>query len=128
VELPKLGTFYRTAFTLEAWVRPDADESWNDTGIVGTWDGASGGGPMLWHYDNRYRLTLSRGFDNYLTASTGIAAGSWQHIAATYDGTTARLYLDGVQIASRTFTGDVGNSDIWRIGAYGSSRTAPRAG
>ncbi len=42
VGLPALGTFYNTAFTLEAWVQKATTK--NDVGIVGTW---AGSGPML---------------------------------------------------------------------------------
>ena len=38
VGLPALGTFYNTAFTLEAWVQKDTTK--NDVGIVGTWTGS----------------------------------------------------------------------------------------
>ena len=48
------------------------------------------------------------------------AVGQWQHVAATYDGTTARVYIDGVETASTTFTANVGDSNTRRIGAYGS--------
>ena len=61
--------------------------------------------------------TVSR---NYLDSGHNPIAGQWQHLAATYDGTTARFYIDGVMVASRTVSGGVGTSNIWRIGAYGS--------
>ena len=58
---------------------------------------------------------------DYLDSGQSPVAGQWQHLAATYDGTTARYYIDGTQVASRAVTGGVGDSDTWRIGAYGSS-------
>jgi hypothetical protein len=78
---------------------------------------------MIWvdHIATRYQLTLNVGLPNYLDSGQSPAAGQWQHLAATYDGTTARFYVDGVEVANRTFTGGVGNSNVWRIGAYGSS-------
>ena len=36
VDLPALGTFYKTGFTLEAWVNKSGTDK--DVGIVGTWD------------------------------------------------------------------------------------------
>ncbi len=36
------------------------------------------------------------------------AVGEWYHVAGTYDGTTMRLYVDGVEIGSRTVSGTVG--------------------
>ena len=49
--------------------------------------------------------------------------GEWHHVAATYDGTSASLYLDGSIVASSAFAGDVGDSSTWRIGAYGATPT-----
>jgi hypothetical protein len=127
VVLPSLGTFYRQGFTLEAWVQPNAGALEGDQGIVGSWHHASdqGGGPMLWvdHVNARYHLTLNRGLENYLDSLRAPVADSWQHLAATYDGTTARFYVNGVEVAGRPFTGDVGMSDVWRIGAYGPTST-----
>ena len=49
--------------------------------------------------------------------------GQWQHVAATYDGTTARFYVDGVETASAPYAGNVGDGNSWRIGAYGAPAT-----
>ena len=48
---------------------------------------------------------------------------TWEHVAVTYDGATARFYVDGQQVATRAFTGNVGDSNTWRIGAYGAGPT-----
>ena len=56
------------------------------------------------------------------TSTRGMSplVGQWQHLAATFNGTTARFYVDGAEVASRTVSGAVGTSNTWRIGAYGS--------
>jgi hypothetical protein len=120
VDPPTLGTFYKTGFTYEAWVLKQSSKV--DVGLLGSWVGGQNGGPMLWvdHVNGRYRLTLGASFGNYLDSGRTPAVGQWQHVAATYDGTTARIYIDGVQTASTTFTANVGDSNTWRIGAYGS--------
>ena len=69
----------------------------------------------------RYKLTLGNGPSTYLDSGLSPNVGVWQHIAATYDGSTARFFLDGVEVASSPFTGLVGNSNTWRIGAYGAT-------
>jgi chitodextrinase len=123
IDLPGLGTFYDTGFTLEAWVRKRTSKS--DVTVLGTWVGGDGGGPMIWvhHAAGRYYQTLSTGAANYLDSGRAPAVGAWQHLAATYDGATARFYVDGTQVATRSFTGNVGDSNVWRIGAYGPSAT-----
>ncbi|HET9665868.1 MAG TPA: LamG-like jellyroll fold domain-containing protein, partial [Desertimonas sp.] len=117
VSLPGLGTFYNAAFTLEAWVQKATVK--NDVGIVGTW---AGNGPMLWidHLATRYQLTLGGSLSSYLDSGVNPLTGQWQHLAASFDGTTARFYINGVEVASRAVSGAVGTSNTWRIGAYGT--------
>ena len=35
------------------------------------------------------------------------ATGAWTHLAVTYDGANLRLYVNGVQTASRALTGSI---------------------
>ena len=121
VDVQPLGTFYRTAFTYEAWVFKQGTKV--DTAVVGTWAASQSGGAMIWidHGNGRYHLTLGNSIGNYLDTGRAPAVGRWQHVAATYDGTTARFYMDGDEVASKVFTGNVGSSNAWRIGAYGST-------
>jgi Concanavalin A-like lectin/glucanases superfamily/Bacterial Ig-like domain/Bacterial Ig domain len=120
VDLPGLGTFYKSGFTYEAWVRKQSALV-GDVAVVGSWvGGVLNGGPMLWVNGGRlWALTLATGGANYLTTNRTPAAGQWQHVAATFDGATARFYIDGVQVASRPFAANAGDSNTWRIGAYG---------
>ena len=117
VALPALGTFYNTAFTLEAWVRKAGAKK--DVGIVGTW---AGNGPMLWidHLAGHHYLTLGNSLSSYLDSGVAPSAGLWQHVAATFDGATARFYVNGTQVATRS-SGSPGSSNTWRIGAYGGA-------
>jgi fibronectin type 3 domain-containing protein len=120
VDPPALGTFYKTGFTYEAWVYKQTTKV--DVGVVGSWVGSQNGGAMIWidHLSGDYRLTLGGTLSNYLDSGRTPAVGQWQFVAATYDGSTARIYVDGVQAASKTFTGNVGDANTWRVGAYGS--------
>ena len=51
---------------------------------------------MIWidHVSSRYYLTMAQGFSNYLDSGQSPVVGQWQHVAATYDGTNARFYID----------------------------------
>ena len=85
-------------FTLEAWVQKAGAKK--DVGIVGTW---AGNGPMLWvdHLAGHHYLTLGSSLSTYLDSGRSPAPAQWQHLAATFDGATARYYVDGAQVASR---------------------------
>ena len=41
------------------------------------------------------------------TSSQTIPANAWTHVAATYDGTTLRVYRNGVQVGTRTLAGSL---------------------
>jgi fibronectin type 3 domain-containing protein len=122
VALGSLGTFYRTAFTLEAWVQKQTGTK-NDVAVLGTWTATESGGPMVWvdHIATHYQLTMNQGMSNYLDSGQNPVAGAWQHLAVTFDGTTARFYIDGVEVANRTVSVNIGLSNTWRVGAYGST-------
>jgi len=93
-----------TGITLEAWVYPTAFQtSWRtivqkETNGYYLHAGCScgalrpvGGG-------------LIGGTGGYLSAPTALAY-AWSHLALTYDGTTRRLYVNGVEVASQSRSG-----------------------
>ena len=102
-------------FTVEFWVQPSAAT----VGTATSFD-ATGACPLSNFNPNYYggarvgylfylaptgkwnfRLGLSSGYAVNIVATTGLAqAGVWQHIAATYDGSVAKLYANGVLIGS----------------------------
>jgi hypothetical protein len=51
-----------------------------------------------------------------------VVAGQTYHVAGTYDGTTMRLYLNGVQVATTALTGAVTqNTNTLTIGSWDGS-------
>ena len=55
-------------------------------------------------------------------ATTALPTGAWSHLAATYDRTSFKLYINGTQVASKAFTGaitpstgalKIGGNSIW---------------
>ena len=58
---------------------------------------------MIWvdHIAGRYYLTLGGSMSSYLDSGRTPTVGQWEHIAATYDGSVARFYVGGVEVASR---------------------------
>ena len=92
----------RTAMTLEAWVNPST--------LTGIWR------DVIYKGDDNYYLAADStnvrpaicGPSGQALFGTGkLSANAWTHLAGTYDGTTVRLYLNGVQVSSRTQTGTI---------------------
>lgn len=106
---PEVGL---STFTIEAWVRREADGTTFTTGSGGlrlvpiaTKGLGEGDGSNI---DCNYAFgfwgdVLGADFEDMATGAnhpvfgkTAIPRGEWHHVAATYDGTTWRLYVDGV--------------------------------
>jgi hypothetical protein len=97
--------------TLMAWINAD-DFGVPDARILSKSTGSAQddhtfmlstiGGPHL-----RFRLRTN-GSTSLLIGSGGtLSTGTWIHAAATYDGTTMRLYQDGVEVGSVAKSGPV---------------------
>lgn len=103
------------AYTLAAWIKPTATGA---RGIVG-W-----GNYGSLRRTNALRLNSSNGIINYwwaadisATVSADWSGGTWHHVAATYDGTTRRLFHNGAQVASDTPGVNDATAANFRIGS-----------
>lgn len=107
-----LGTFADTAATLSvtAWVNQTA------------WVGGSGDGRiiavststseqdhqlMLSAINLQQQCRMRAGGSTFTLKGGSALLGVWQHVACTYDGSTVRLYVDGVEVADRSWSGSV---------------------
>ena len=81
------------SYTLEAWIKPDA---MGDRGIIGwgPWGSQSQVNALRLMGDGQIRHYW---WGNDLDVNVGnLADGKWHHVAATFDGQTRRVYVDGV--------------------------------
>ena len=115
VNIPALDLSTGNQITLEAWVRPANITSSTYYNVIRQ----EGGGLPDWlmAFQNRgtilsFGLKTNGGYyelDVPITA-TDYTDGNWHHIAATYDGSSMKLYVDGNKIGSRSKTGTVSKS------------------
>jgi Concanavalin A-like lectin/glucanases superfamily/Bacterial Ig domain len=112
-----------TGMTLEAWVYPTiAPSAWRTViakeqpaALVYFLHASSIGG-------NRPATGVYIGGEQDLFGDNQLIANAWTHLAGTYDGVTQRLFINGVQVASRPQTGAIqtsagpvviGGNEVW---------------
>ncbi len=86
-------------YTIEAWIKPNV---MNNGGIIG-W------GNFALNQETAFRISASglahQWYGNDQTIQVGDLTDGWHHVAASYDGTVRKIYLDGVVRASAPATG-----------------------
>ena len=106
VSIPNSSSLsFTQGMTLEAWVNPAAIGGWRDI-IMKNQDiyyleASSSAGPPA--FGGTYAGT-------YVSGVSNLPINVWSHISATYDRTTMRLYINGVQVANRAQTGNIQTS------------------
>ena len=96
--------------TLEAWVRPTGSVSGARTLIAKERPG--GGFPYGLEANGGVPGTYATTGGTFARAdgTTSLGLNTWRFVAATYDGATLRLYVDGTQVASKAATGSIATS------------------
>lgn len=88
--------------TIEAWINTSTTTASahyiTDYGFFGTgsWDNGERFSLLL-NNNHQFRLEI-RGWG--VNGTTALNDGNWHHVVATFDGTTAKLYVDGIEEAS----------------------------
>ncbi|HSY41318.1 MAG TPA: LamG domain-containing protein [Polyangia bacterium] len=98
-----------TGFGLSLWIEVAA---WPSAGtvIVDKWVYGQEDKLISLHPDGHIGFLLYPTASQQVVSSTALTLGTWHHVAATYEGTTVRIYIDGVLDASAPAAGDVADS------------------
>ncbi len=106
-----------SAYSQSAWIKPTV---LGPRGIVGWGNyGASRQVNALRIFDsgNSFRHYWWGADLDATGLATNLLNGSWHHVATTYDGTTRRIYLNGVQVAQDTPGANGAAAANFRIGS-----------
>ncbi|WP_436514338.1 LamG-like jellyroll fold domain-containing protein [Ekhidna sp. To15] len=124
VRIPSNAVFNNQNYTLEAWVNlqalPGGSNSYTfvSKGTLISDGGLNRNGYTLLYGDLGGGLAIALGqhssFDTEVVQyPISLSLNTWYHVAGTYDGTTMRLYLDGVEVATN---GALGANDVIHTG------------
>ncbi|MFD2914797.1 LamG-like jellyroll fold domain-containing protein [Psychroserpens luteus] len=106
-----------SGFTISAWTKR---ENTNCSIISKRDESYSQGYDFKILNNNRLELSWKNGNTQTITGNTEIPDNEWHHVAAIYDGTTVKLYIDGVEDASGNRTPPTNNSESFFIAAAGN--------
>lgn len=110
--------------TVSCWVKVDQADVWG--GFLGLFqdNGSNESGWLLGTRNQRFSFALAsdgNGQLEYLQDNEDFTLGQWYHVAATYNGSVAKIYVNGVEkVSSTTNSGNIEypSSGWFQIGSY----------
>jgi len=109
-----------TGFTISAWIKRDAGT--NNASIVSKRNTANTNG-----YDLRLNglshleMRWVNGGNRIVTSSVSIPQDEWHHVAVTYDGTNAKLFIDGVLDTNANLPAPLVTTEFFNIAGAGTT-------
>jgi LmbE family N-acetylglucosaminyl deacetylase len=118
-QMPFSAALNPSAFSLEAWVNPTGGSGRFRSVLTSRDVGSSlARGYMLYASDaNTWQLWLGTGSSYAKLYGPAVILNTWTHLVATYDGATARLYVNGALAATANLAYAANTTRPLRIGA-----------
>ena len=104
-------------FSLSLWFNPSSSGS--GTRLLLQQDDGDGQGRALLYLRSDNRLASNLG--TFLGSNSAVTANTWHHAALTFDGTTLKLYLNGILEDEATVTPEAANGGLHLGSNRGSS-------
>ena len=119
-----------SALSFEGWIKPSSFKSASPyiSSIMGTEVNDSNSAFLRLAdanvANNKVQFVLSiNNVQQKLASTTALNANTWYHVAATYDGASMKIYINGVLDASKSQTGSVSSNGAFNVGyLYNTSR------
>ena len=103
-----------TSFTVSSWIKRN---STNQTILSKRNNTFTTGYDLSINSAGKAEMSWMNGTKQTITSSVVIPSGIWHNIAVSYDGTTAKLYIDGVLDVSKTMSNVLTNTQSFLIAA-----------
>ena len=105
-----------TEITIQCWIQSNTE---NDKGLVAKWIGTKKD-YMLYKTTNKFSLYIG----TTLLESGTLPSSGWVNIAGTYNGSTMKTFINGVESTTQAKTGAIPNNDnVLEIGRYAENNT-----
>jgi prepilin-type N-terminal cleavage/methylation domain-containing protein len=123
VQLPDVPSLnLRTMISVSIWLKTT-----DTNGVILTRGGGSGASDLQYlliieNGEPVFYLYKADGSGRAVDSATSITDNNWHHVFATWDGSMARIYVDGTEKASGSLTGTLRDSGYTpRLGRYSTS-------
>jgi hypothetical protein len=95
-------------FSLSAWIKPSTVAPTRQ-GIISKRTTSGAGAYFIGLVGGAFEGYANNGSDNAFSAGT-VTAGQWAHVVFIYDGSSMKIYQNGVLVGSQTLSGAIINS------------------
>jgi hypothetical protein len=112
----------QNSVSVEAWVNYESQGGTQSYSVI-----CVKGDPWNWLLEDQngrfnFRITTTNNSDSNLDSGYTHGYNIWNHVVATYNGTTQNIYVNGVAVASKAMTGTLNTSSTnIKIGSYTTS-------